>query len=63
MGGVIIGCWRRDLDLMFLLDGSGSMEQKDFDVVLDFVKNVTSKFDLNQVHVGVMQYSYWYKQR
>ena len=56
-------CWRSNLDMMFLVDGSGTMEQEDFDKTLDFVKNVASNFDLYHTRVGVMQYSYWYGTR
>jgi len=51
------------LDVMFLLDGSGSSTQKDFDYTLDFVKDFAALVDLNQIHIGVMQYSHWFNSR
>ncbi|CAK8673607.1 unnamed protein product [Clavelina lepadiformis] len=59
----VYGCMTYDLDVMFLLDGSDSMTQSEFDKTVNFVKNVVSGFDLSKIFVGVMQYSFWYSSR
>ncbi|XP_039268785.2 integrin alpha-11-like [Styela clava] len=55
------------MDLIFVLDGSGSVTSSDpgnFDMVKTWVKTVAGKFDLTEfAHVGVIQYSHWYKGR
>ncbi|XP_035660177.1 uncharacterized protein LOC118404903 [Branchiostoma floridae] len=47
------------IDLMFLLDGSGSVTKTNFDLVKQFVKNIVQNFDIQPgtTHVGVLQYS------
>ncbi|XP_019630975.1 PREDICTED: collagen alpha-1(XII) chain-like isoform X3 [Branchiostoma belcheri] len=46
-------------DLFFVLDGSGSVSDADFDKVKQFVKTVSSAFTigLTETRVGVLQYS------
>lgn len=60
-------CPSKYIDLMFVLDGSGSVNAKDdqnFIRVKNWVKSVTSKFDLNgSARVGIVQYSHWYRSR
>ena len=55
------------IDLIFVLDGSGSVTANDprnFDLVKSWVKTVSAKFDLRGfAHVGVIQYSHYYKGR
>ncbi|XP_066269384.1 alpha-tectorin-like [Branchiostoma lanceolatum] len=47
------------IDLMFVLDGSGSVTKPNFDLIKQFVKNVVQNFDIQPgtTHVGVLQYS------
>lgn len=42
-------------DIIFLLDNSGSISQSNFELMLDFVKDVVKKFavDRNQVQFGL----------
>uniref|UniRef100_A0A915KHJ1 VWFA domain-containing protein n=1 Tax=Romanomermis culicivorax TaxID=13658 RepID=A0A915KHJ1_ROMCU len=49
----------KKLDLMFLLDGSGSVGKKNFPKVLDFVKKVVSRLPIgaSETAVGVIQYT------
>ncbi|XP_013384288.1 collagen alpha-4(VI) chain-like [Lingula anatina] len=46
-------------DIIFILDGSGSVSTPDFDKQLQFIKSLVRKFDVgpNAVKVGVLQYS------
>ena len=57
------GCWFYYLDLMFLVDGSGSIREGEFSLVIDFVKQIASSFDLTNHNIGVLQYSHWYSGR
>ena len=47
------------VDLLFILDGSGSVKKPNFDKAKDFVKNVIDFFDVgnNGTHIAVIQYS------
>ncbi|XP_078489530.1 integrin alpha-D-like [Ciona intestinalis] len=60
-------CPVEDLDLIFLLDGSGSVTVPDplnFDRVKQWVKNVTDRFDISTfANIGVIQYSHYYETR
>ncbi|XP_076823148.1 integrin alpha-D-like isoform X1 [Clavelina lepadiformis] len=55
------------LDLIFLIDGSGSVNEKDqgnFNRVKEWVKTVTSSFDISSsTDVGVIQYSHAFRNR
>ncbi|XP_013401673.1 ZP domain-containing protein-like [Lingula anatina] len=46
-------------DIIFILDGSGSVDSPDFAKQLQFIKSLVRKFDVgpNAVQVGVLQYS------
>ncbi|XP_076821351.1 cubilin-like [Clavelina lepadiformis] len=57
------GCWSYNVDLMFLIDGSGSVQPAEFRQIIEFVKGVTNSFDLTRNKVGILQYSYWYRNR
>ena len=48
-----------DLDLIFLLDGSSSLGVADFEIVKDFVVEVSSRFNIEDgsTQIGVIQYS------
>ncbi|XP_067674107.1 uncharacterized protein [Haliotis asinina] len=52
------GC-KTQLDLAFILDGSGSVSRYDFDRTIKFVKNVTEKLDISRdgVKVSVVEYA------
>uniref|UniRef100_A0A8B9DX88 Collagen alpha-6(VI) chain n=1 Tax=Anser cygnoides TaxID=8845 RepID=A0A8B9DX88_ANSCY len=52
-------CSEQVADLMFLMDGSGSISNNDFSVMKTFMKEVLDSFVIsrNNVHVGVVQYS------
>uniref|UniRef100_UPI003AAAA8F2 collagen alpha-6(VI) chain-like n=1 Tax=Centroberyx gerrardi TaxID=166262 RepID=UPI003AAAA8F2 len=47
------------IDLVFLIDGSGSINMQDFQKMKDFMKSVVNRSVVgqNKVHIGVMQYS------
>ncbi|XP_044148781.1 collagen alpha-6(VI) chain-like isoform X2 [Bufo gargarizans] len=49
----------KELDISFLIDGSGSIKQADFEKIKDFMVSVVDDFDigLGKVHVGVAQYN------
>ena len=51
------------MDLMILIDGSGSMNQKEFAKTLRFIQNVTSGLDMSRHKIGVMQYSHYFYNR
>ena len=57
------GCWSYSLDVMFLLDGSSSINRGEFPLVIEFVKQVVETLDLNTTNVGILQYSHWYNTR
>ncbi|CAH1226389.1 MUC4 [Branchiostoma lanceolatum] len=50
---------RMPVDLVFLLDGSGSITAPNFKITKSFVQNTTSDFQIGTAHtqVGVVQYS------
>jgi len=58
------GCSRSNgADIIFVLDGSGSIGASNFLLIKNFVKEVVSSFDVgpgeNQTRIGVIQYSHW----
>ncbi|CAK8684346.1 unnamed protein product [Clavelina lepadiformis] len=56
-------CQDTNMDIMFLVDGSGSIKMMEFAQVIQFVKQVCAPFDLSKDRVGVMQYSHWFSKR
>ena len=50
------------LEVLFLLDGSGTVGLSNYEKVKDWVKNISKKLGLNEgrVQVGVVQYSHYY---
>uniref|UniRef100_H2XT35 VWFA domain-containing protein n=2 Tax=Ciona intestinalis TaxID=7719 RepID=H2XT35_CIOIN len=48
---------------MFLLDGSDSLNTIDFEYSINFVKQVSDTFNLNQTRIGIMQFSHWFSDR
>ncbi|XP_039271270.2 integrin alpha-X-like [Styela clava] len=54
-----------NVEVMFVLDGSGSIGYANFEMVKDWVIKITEKFDIDggSVRVGVVQFSHWYKTR
>ena len=55
-------CQGKPADVMFLLDGSGSILPLDFQRQLDFVKDVINVFDVTsdvKTQVGVASFSNW----
>nr|XP_039271776.1 cartilage matrix protein-like isoform X3 [Styela clava] len=52
-------CPAGHVDVLFVIDGSRSVEDANFQIVIAWVKNVTKKLDLESGHtsVGVVQYS------
>jgi len=51
------------MDLIFLLDGSGSVGREGFAKMKQFMKSVVVGIDLVINKVGVIQYSHWYATR
>lgn len=49
------------VDVMFLMDGSGSQNAAEFQKQKQFVTDVASNFDFLRYNVGVMQYSHWFQ--
>ncbi|XP_060036806.1 collagen alpha-5(VI) chain [Erinaceus europaeus] len=49
----------KEADIYFLIDGSSSIERRDFDVIKEFMSKVVDMFSIgpNRVQVGVVQYS------
>ncbi len=50
------------IDMMFVLDGSKSIQKNQFKLVQDWVVRVANKFNIknsNATQVGVVQYSYY----
>nr|XP_039269783.1 collagen alpha-5(VI) chain-like [Styela clava] len=52
-------CLHTSMDLMFVLDGSGSVGNTNWEHVKTWLKTFVSHIDLENVHVGVVQYSHW----
>ncbi|XP_048238745.1 uncharacterized protein LOC124119917 [Haliotis rufescens] len=52
-----IGC-KTQLDLAFILDGSGSVSTSDFNRMIKFVENVTKKLDISKDEVKVSTVEY-----
>ncbi|KAM6166274.1 integrin alpha-X [Erethizon dorsatum] len=50
-------CPRQDQDIVFLIDGSGSINQNDFAKMISFVKSVMSQFQRPSTQVSLMQFS------
>jgi len=57
------GCSGYSLDLMFLLDGSGSLTESEFNLQKEFVKKSALQLDFAEHQIGIMQYSHWFKWR
>ena len=58
----VLVCQGKPADVMFLLDGSGSILPVDFQRQLDFVKDVINVFDVTsdvKTQVGVASFSNW----
>ena len=58
----VVVCQGKPADVMFLLDGSGSILPLDFQRQLDFVKDVIDVFDVTsdvKTQVGVASFSNW----
>ncbi|XP_039270040.2 collagen alpha-1(XXI) chain-like isoform X1 [Styela clava] len=55
----MLGCSIRNNELLFVLDGSGSVLKKNFLIVKNWVKTITKKLNIDKgaVRVGVVQYS------
>ena len=53
------GCRTAPCDLVFILDGSWSVEDLNFEIVKGWLVNITSSFNIGQkfTQVGVVQYS------
>uniref|UniRef100_A0A673UWB4 Integrin subunit alpha D n=3 Tax=Suricata suricatta TaxID=37032 RepID=A0A673UWB4_SURSU len=51
------GCPRQDQDIVFLIDGSGSISPFNFATMLDFVKAVMSQFQRPSTQFSLMQFS------
>ncbi|XP_004623228.1 integrin alpha-X isoform X2 [Octodon degus] len=50
-------CPRQDQDIVFLIDGSGSILPYDFVTMINFVKSVISQFQRPSTQVALMQFS------
>ena len=55
----LTGCEVPRADILFVLDGSGSIEAANFELMKDFVENVVSDYDIGAeaVRVGLIRYS------
>ncbi|XP_077968608.1 integrin alpha-X-like isoform X1 [Styela clava] len=55
----MLECPRGNVELLFVLDGSGSVGEQNFQIVKNWVKTITKKLDIDKgaVKVGVVQYS------
>nr|XP_026694488.1 integrin alpha-D-like isoform X1 [Ciona intestinalis]XP_026694489.1 integrin alpha-D-like isoform X1 [Ciona intestinalis] len=50
------------VDILFLLDGSGSIVESDFEIMKEWIENITLSFDISSngsVAVGLMQFSHF----
>ena len=54
----LIGC-KSSIDVIFLLDSFSSVDSSDFNTVKNFLKNITSKFNIgdNKTRVGIIEFS------
>ncbi|XP_045316297.1 integrin alpha-X isoform X1 [Leopardus geoffroyi] len=52
------GCPRQEQDIVFLIDGSGSISFRDFTKMLNFVKAVMSQFQRPSTQFSLMQFSH-----
>ncbi|XP_042638895.1 integrin alpha-D [Orycteropus afer afer] len=50
-------CPKQDMDIVFLIDGSSSIDKSDFDLMKDFVRAVMGQFTDTNVLFSLMQYS------
>jgi len=52
-------CMIQTMDLAFIIDGSGSVGQENFDLMKEFVKNIISNLELgpNGVRIAMIQYA------
>lgn len=55
-----ISCGGKPADVFFVIDSSGSINSKDFNKELDFVRNVVKMFDVsaNKTRVGIVVFSH-----
>ncbi|XP_076997265.1 integrin alpha-X isoform X2 [Tamandua tetradactyla] len=51
------GCPRQEQDIVFLIDGSGSISHSDFVTMINFVKAVMSQFQRPSTQFSLMQFS------
>ena len=52
---LLSGCLQRDIDLMYVIDGSFSVGRENFEKIKKWIKDVTNGFDVTeQVQVGVV---------
>jgi len=58
---VVSGCGTKPADIIFLLDSSGSIWEKDFPKQLRFVEGVVDLLDISaeQIRIGVVSFSNW----
>ena len=58
---VFLECNVAKLDLAFVVDGSGSITQPNFDTSKEFVKEIVKAFEIEpeRIRVGFIQYSSW----
>ncbi|XP_029335625.1 integrin alpha-X isoform X2 [Mus caroli] len=54
-------CPRQDQDIVFLIDGSGSISSTDFGKMLDFVKAVMSQLQRPSTRFSLMQFSHYFR--
>lgn len=65
----ISDCPVRHIDIMFVIDGSRSVNADhpdNFQIAKNWVRDITSKLDITEngiASVGVVQYSHYYKNR
>ncbi|XP_010615633.2 integrin alpha-X, partial [Fukomys damarensis] len=50
-------CPRQDQDIVFLIDGSGSISSRDFATMINFVKSVMSQFQRPSTQVSLVQFA------
>nr|BAE33446.1 unnamed protein product [Mus musculus] len=54
-------CPKQDQDIVFLIDGSGSISSTDFEKMLDFVKAVMSQLQRPSTRFSLMQFSDYFR--